>query len=268
MARASDPSVINKPYTSKIIKAGALIPDTQILLTHWDTSLSLHENLQLMRETNIFGKASRTRIEDMLGIFKQRYLTNRLLTAALVTLATRGFTTSELQPILYFLSTRADALLRDVVLKVLWPKYLRELLDVTPEEISEWVQQQVATQLTTSPWGNETIERVVQGLLATLRDFDVLAGKVKKTIKLPYLPIRAFAFIAFLLQEQQRSGEKLLQNTTWHLFFLNARDVERLFFEAHQEHLLAYQAAGSVIRIDFPEQMVEGYANALTRTTL
>jgi hypothetical protein len=255
-------------YTSKIIKAGALVADTQILLTHWDMSRSLHENLQQMQETNIFGKASRSRIEDMLGIFKQRYLANQSLTAALVTLATRGLTTGELQPILYFLSTQADALLRDVVLQVLWPKYQRGLVDITPEEIREWVQQQVAAQLTTSPWGNETIERVVQGLLATLRDFDVLAGKVKKTIKLPYLPIRAFAFIAFLLQQQQRSGEKLLQNPTWHLFFLNERDVERLFFEAHQERLLAYQAAGSVIRIDFPEQMVEGYAHALTRTTL
>jgi hypothetical protein len=39
--------------------------------------------------------------------------------------------------------------------------------------------------------------------------------------------------------------------------------VERFFIEAHQEHLLGYQAAGSVVRIDFPADTLTDYAHIL-----
>ena len=44
------------PYTSKIIKAGALISDTKTLLTHWDVSASLDENINRVRRDNVFGR--------------------------------------------------------------------------------------------------------------------------------------------------------------------------------------------------------------------
>jgi hypothetical protein len=39
--------------------------------------------------------------------------------------------------------------------------------------------------------------------------------------------------------------------------------VERFFIEAHQQHLLAYYAAGSVIRIEFPVETLKEYAHVL-----
>jgi hypothetical protein len=35
------------PYTSRIIKAGALIGDTKTLLAHWDLDASVDDNLSL-----------------------------------------------------------------------------------------------------------------------------------------------------------------------------------------------------------------------------
>ena len=61
-------------YASKIIKAGALIGDTKTLLSHWHVAASVDENLNRLRRENVFGKASRSRVEDMLAIFRQRYL--------------------------------------------------------------------------------------------------------------------------------------------------------------------------------------------------
>ena len=57
-------------YTSKIIKAGALIADTKTLLAHWNESVSVVENLKQFRRDNLFGKASRSRVEDILTIFR------------------------------------------------------------------------------------------------------------------------------------------------------------------------------------------------------
>jgi hypothetical protein len=74
------------PYSSKIIKAGALIGDTKTLLSHWDVDASVDENINRMQRDNVFGKSSRSRVEDILAIFRQRYLTEESVTKALVTL--------------------------------------------------------------------------------------------------------------------------------------------------------------------------------------
>ena len=61
-------------YTSRIIKAGALLSDTKLLLESWDETSDVKSNLERIRRENIFGKTSRSRVEDILAIFRQRYL--------------------------------------------------------------------------------------------------------------------------------------------------------------------------------------------------
>src|SRR6266566_5977121 len=86
MSGVSNTSLSTTVYTSKIIKAGALLADTKTMLANWDETLSGAENLARFRRENIFGKASRSRIEDMLAIFRQRYLASQSVTKALITL--------------------------------------------------------------------------------------------------------------------------------------------------------------------------------------
>lgn len=52
------------PYTSRIIKASALLDDTKAVLSHWDTSASVADNIDRIRRENILAKASRSRVED------------------------------------------------------------------------------------------------------------------------------------------------------------------------------------------------------------
>jgi hypothetical protein len=82
-----------------------------------------------------------------------------------------------------------------------------------------------------------------------------------------YLPVEAFAYIAFYLHQKQPSGERLLGHPEWRLFFLSPQAVERFFIEAHQSRLLEYYAAGSIIRITFPTGSIEEYAHALVERT-
>jgi hypothetical protein len=72
--------------------------------------------------------------------------------------------------------------------------------------------------------------------------------------------VAAFALLAFHLRQQTQSGYLTLQSPEWGLFLLALGDVERLFIEAHQQGLLSYQAAGSVVRLDFPAETQPDYA--------
>ena len=53
------PGVQAAYYTSKIIKAGALLPATRLLLEHCDPTAPAPATLERLRYENVFGKASR-----------------------------------------------------------------------------------------------------------------------------------------------------------------------------------------------------------------
>ena len=150
-------------YTSKIIKAGALLADTKMLLLHWDLAASVPENLQRIRQENVFGKASRSRVEDIVAIFRQRYMTEKSVTEALVALVKKQFPAAALDRILYFHTVKADRLLHDVVTKILVPMKAQGLIDINALEIQKTLSRWVKDGKTTTAWSESTICRVTQG---------------------------------------------------------------------------------------------------------
>ncbi len=252
-------------YSSKIIKAGALLPDTKLLLENWDEDEDVQTNLDRVRRDNLFGKASRSRIEDILLVFRQRYLRDPHLLKALVALVRGRMPSEALDRILYFQAARSDPLLHDLVTELLNEWSGRSDREMRPWEVQNWIEQQVASGKTERPWSPPVQRRVAQGLLSALRDFGILEGNVKKRLAYVYLPLDAFAFIAFQLHGEGRSGKALLHDSEWRLFLIPEGTVERFFLEAHQEGLLQYYAAGPVVRIDFPAQDLEEYARVLSQ---
>lgn len=250
-------------YTSRIIKASALIADTKILLREWDLTQSVEENLERASRQNIFGKASRKRIDDILVIFRQRYFEDPDVGAALVTLAQGGAPSQWIDPLLYFFSAQNDRVLRDVAIDVLYPRHTNGRNEVPTDVVIHAIRNWVAQGKMITDWSDSTIKRVAQGVMATLRDFGVLEGRAHKRLTPIYLPAPCFALIALWLQQRERSGHLVLQSDEWRLFFLPVEGVERFFIEAHQQRLLEYYAAGSVIRIEFAVETLREFAHVL-----
>lgn len=232
MSKATGISHPHRLYTSKIIKAGALLADTKTMLAQWDEKNSVSDNLNRFRRENIFGKASRSRIEDILAIFRQRYLTSDPVTRSLTILVRGKFSSEALDRILYFYAAQADHLLHDIVTDVLFTFYSDGKTDITIKDIIAAIDRWVGEGKTIGNWSENTTLRASQGLMATLRDFGILQGAVNKRLAPVYLPIEAFAYLAFSIQQRQPSGERLLADPEWQLFFLSRQAVERLCIEA------------------------------------
>jgi len=252
-------------YSSRIIKAGALLLDTRLMLENWDRNADVRSNLDRVRRENVLGKSSRSRVEDVLAIFRQRYLGDPDSLNALVVLAQDGSDPETLGRLLYFQAARSDRLLHDVVTELLFERSLRVDRRFRPAEVRRWISDKVASGMTGKPWSEAVQLRAAQGLLATLRDFGVLEGSVNKQLAYLHLPAEAFAFTALQLHLAGSSGRELLDHPEWRLFLVPEGAAERLFLEAHSEGLLEYHAAGSVVRIDFPAETLEEYAHVLTR---
>jgi len=191
------------PYSSKIIKAGALIGDTKTLLSHWDVNASVKENINRVQRDNVFGKASRSRVGDILAIFRHRYLTEESVTKALVTLVRGKFPAAALERLFYFHSARADRLLHDAVTEILAPVRARGFVDINIRDFERSLARWVDEGKTTGHWSEATVTRIAQGLLSALRDFGVLQGAVNKKIVPAYLPVESFAYLVFYFKQHQ-----------------------------------------------------------------
>jgi BrxA len=265
LRKTRQPASADEAYTTRIIKASALLSDTKTLLSLWDVKRSVKENISRVRDKNLFGKASRSRVEDILAIFRQRYLEEPEITRALVVLAASRHSSTPLDRILYFHAAKSDRLLSDIVTETLGELRSQGTMTVSIHLIEQTLFAWVKDGRTAAPWSESTTRRVAQGILATLRDFGVLEGAANKRIGAAYLPVEAFAYIMFYLRQHQPSGVKLIDLTDWKLFFLSPTGVERFLFEAHQMELLEYHAAGSVTRLSFPATSLEEYANVIAQ---
>ena len=251
------------PYSSRIIKAGAILSEAKTLLSQWDVAATPSANLDRIRRENLLGKASRSRVEDIIAIFRQRYLQEPAVARSLVVLVKARLPSQVLDRILYFHAARSDCLLHDVVTDVLVPMRARGITDVDPGEIRRALAIWSGEGKLGGEWSESTMARVTQGLLSALRDFGILQGAVRKRIAPAYLPVEAFSYVAFFLKQHQPSGAKLVELPDWGLFLLDREGVERFLFEAHQRGFLEYHAAGSVTRLNFPSSTLEDYAHAL-----
>lgn len=254
-------------YTSRIIKASALLADTKTLLSAWDSTKDVPTNLEQVRQQNIFGKTSRKRLEDVLRIFRQRYFDDPEVGETLVVLAQNNAPAQWIDPMLYFFSAQNDLTMHDMVTDILYTRKLAGYVDLPVIVVQNALRDWVLEGRTSSPWNSETVERVAQGIMATLRDFGVLEGKVNKHINPVYLPLESFALIAFWLKQKLQSGNLVLRSDEWRLFFMDVSGVERQFIEAHQEGLLSYYAAGSVVRLEFTASNLKEYANGFLERT-
>jgi hypothetical protein len=264
MKRQSSIKKESQLYTSKILKANALVNDTSIFLSAWDNEKTKEQNMQIIRQENILNKKSRSRSNDILNIFQQRFLFNDDVIRSLSYLQKKGTSKELMLPLLYYFTAKNDLLLHDFVVKFLQPLYengQREIpISLAETTLRKWDEE----GKTAGKWSDETIIHVAQHALATLRDYHLLEGVVNKRICPLFVPDQAFAYLAMFMSLSGMNGERLVKNPEWQLFFLTPQLVERFFMSCHQEGYLTYHAAGSIYRIDFPYKSLEELCHEFT----
>ncbi len=252
-------------YTTRLQKGGALLAEMRRLTLEWDGTPDCTDRLL---QTNALSAPSRARLRDVITrTFVPRFVESRPpdLWRAAAILERAGWRPESLAPIHYYAAAASETLLWDFVLEVLDGRPGWAGREVRTADVLRFLEALPDSRFPAGRWSKTVRTKVARGLLAALRDFGVLAGAVKKRITTLYLPVESFACIARIRHELGVRGHMALRDPCWRLFFLGESAVERLFLEAHQQKLLSYLAAGSVIRIDFPGATLEEYARELAQ---
>ena len=117
-------------------------------------AISIKDNLTRVRQENILGKASRSRVEDILAIFRQRYLAEDDVARALATLVRERLPSSSLDRILYFHAARSDSLLHDVVTDWLSSVQKRGIAEIDVATLQRLLDTWVAQGKTRGDWSD------------------------------------------------------------------------------------------------------------------
>lgn len=254
-----------RPYTTRLQKGGAVVPEMRRLVLEWDGRPGCAERLI---QANVLSLPSRLRARDLVSrVFVPRFVRSSPadLWRALALLEQGGWRAEQLLPIHYYLAAAAEPLLWDFVVDVLHPRQERGQVEIPPDEGRKFLERAGAEHFPDGRWSPAIRERAGRAILTTLRDFGVLSGGTKKRLTPLYLPTESFAFVAYVRHVLGQRGRRAMHDDCWQLFFLNETAVERFFVEAHQRKLLEYHAAGSLVRVEFPAGTPEDYARELAQ---
>ncbi len=171
----------SNPFTSKIIRAPALLNDTKIFLSNWNESLSVDENINKAIEENIFGRPARSYVKQFLAAFKERYLFGDERDKALRTLVREGHDDTVINRILYYHTAQADPIIYEFVTEYLFDLHRRGESYLTTKEAQRYIRELSNEGKTTKEWTDNVCNRVARNILTTLRDFMILEGTVNRT---------------------------------------------------------------------------------------
>ncbi len=258
---------VNCPYNTRLLKGGALLNDMRMLVRNWSDEAAIARGKTII-EADLLGKRSRARAAVTCDkVFRPRYMEGDPPDGWKIVreLEDRSLPIETVRPVYYWITARSDRLLYDYVVDEILPRSKTHDPLVRAEEVAAWITARFAKYKRTLSATVTT--RLAQGILSTLRDFGILEGAVKKRIAPAYLSIEAFAYLAFAIHAQGASGEALVTHRDWGLFLLAHAAVEHQFLEADRHSLLSYQAAGKIMRVDFPAQTYKEMADVITRRT-
>ncbi len=251
-------------YQTRLQKGGALLNDMRLLVRSWQED---YPDLRSASARSLLGKKTIARSRDtVVRAFGPRFLHGdppqawRLLRP----LEDRQAEPEVLRPIYYWITARSECLLYDYVSQELVQVAGEGDGSVRIEETTAWIRNRLNEA--GRSWSPTVTLKVARGLLAALRDFGILEGKVRKRIAPIHLPLQSFSYIAFCLSFLGNGGTALLNHPDWGLFLLTSMTVEGLFFQAHQQGYVEFHSAGGIVRTNFPVSTHEEYADVLLGT--
>lgn len=254
-------------YNSRLQKGGALLDDMRVLVRAWSDQQSSDQRQKAI-ESNVLAKRTRARVADTLKrAFLPRFVAGDPPAAWKIVreLEDRDLPLEVIRPVYYWITARTERLLYDFVCEELVCRSKGTDPTIGTDAVASWITQKLTKA--DKRWSPTVTVKVARGLLAALRDFGILEGGAKKRIAPVYLPFEAFAYVAFVLNSLGSSGQNLVSHPNWKLFLLSETAVEHLFLEADRRKLVRYQAAGKIVRIDFPASNLSEMADVLVART-
>jgi len=253
----------SRVVSSFTIVKGALIEETYAVFQHWDFARSCTDNLRRMQETNLIGATSAQWAREVAKALHRRFDPEGR-DRPLVELA-KGCARAVWTPLLLWHMTRDEFLVRDFLLHWLYPQYVQGTYRLHTADVLPYLQSLAHTKGITwsGRWTPATTSRVASGLLRIAADFGLLTGTVAREFASYHLPEASFLYLLHAMVEVEPNARRLIEAADWHMYLMDATDVERELLRLHQFRKVHYEVAGSLAQLTLPCGSTADYAREL-----
>ena len=246
-----------------IIK-GSMIDETYAAFQQWDLDKDKYTNLRFMKEQNTIGAKSSNWLRDIAKVINRRFDTKNR-DQVLVEMARKGCERDIWKPILLWHITRDEFLLKDFLINCLYHHYSSGTYKLHTEDVIKYLKSLSTRENIewSGEWTESTTARVASGLLRMGSDFNLLTTTTHKEFSSYHLPDESFIYILHALAEYETNARKIIDSADWHMFLMDASDVERELLRLHQFRKLHYEVAGSLTQLKLSHQSAVDYAKEL-----
>ena len=254
----------SRVVSSFTIIKGSLIDETYAVFQDWDFSLSRMENLRRVREENTLGTSSGHWARDVAKVLNRRFDPDER-DRPLVELAKAGCDREIWKPILLWHITRDEFLLRDFLVHWLYQQYHDGVFRLHASDVTDYLdslKKKKGIEWSGS-WSEATTSRVASGLLRMATDFGLLRGTQSREFESYHLPEESFLYLLHAMMDNQQNARRIVDADDWHMYLMDAADVERELLRLHQFHRLQYEMAGSLAQLKLPFDSSADFAREL-----
>lgn len=253
----------SRVISSFTIIKGALIEATYAVFQAWDFARSCTDNLRRMQETNSIGATSAHWARDVARVLHRRFDPEGR-DRPLVELA-KGCDRAVWRPLLLWHMTRDEFLVRDFLVHWLYPQYVQGVYRLYTRDVVPYLQSLAKHKgiIWSGRWTEATTSRVASGLLRLAADFGLLTGRVAREFAAYHLPEASFLYLLHAMVEVEPNARRLIEAEDWHMYLMDATDVERELLRLHQFRKVHYEVAGSLAQLTLPCSSPADYAREL-----
>ena len=243
---------------------GSLIEETYAVFLGWDYQCSKTENLKRARAENTIGARSAAWAQNVSWAVSRRF-DPAGPDRPLVELAKAGCDREVWKPLLLYHMTRDEFLVRDFLINWLYPQFIAGTYRLRAEDVLPYLHSLSKKQdiAWSGNWSEATTKRVASGLLRIGVDFGLLTGTQSREFASYHLPEQSFLYLLHAMTDREANARRVIDAEDWHMYLMDAADVERELLRLHQFRKLHYEVAGSLAQIKLPAASAADYVREI-----
>ena len=253
-------------YFSTFAGKGARLPNVKAVLRELDAGKTVEHVRQAVVDEDLLDGGTRKSRETVWKEIYRRYMSGRsdAHSATLARMVTRSTDPLTQNLVLFYEYCQVDALLYDLTAQCTYTLYHDARTTIGKLEVNEWLTQQEAAHPELAQWSPQVRGRLLNGYLATIRDFGLVTGNRQKTFYKFYMPREAFVYALYQQKDRGIAGKALIESPDWRLFLLNPQDVLFMLQDAAQGGFIHFRHAGDIYDLRYLYADLEEVVHVLT----
>lgn len=244
-----DPSA---PYTSRLSARSALFTELHQLLDGRTKALMSAEYRRLVVEENHLAKPSQAAREKLWAELKARYRLDAKdpLFAAFWAEWTRCTSEPERSLTAYVFFALNDRLVTDLGIRLLYPLLRRAPADLRLADVLAFIERAYRAHPEARAWSDKTRIAVAQKYTASVRDFGLARGTIRKTTIRPALYGAPVRLVVRAMRLARVAPLDLVQSPAFKLLCLDTTEVIDALGEMNRVGALRFRMQGDVVELD------------------